>query len=501
MDSSPADISAPARDPFTTIPVVGRGAAAKGVFWLGAAQGIRVLTGLVSALVLARLLMPYDFGLIATIAPLVALGGLMQDMGLSQATIQRKDMNHAIASGLFWISALLGTLTAGMLAASAPFVASFFGDDRIEPLVVAYAAIPLLGALSSQHGALLTRQCRFKALAALETLAALGGIAITIVAALLKPDAWAIYAGGLGSAALTMVGSWILAGWSPSSPRAGLWSTAALRFGSGVSVFNLMNFVSRNVDNVLIARHLGIAPLGVYDRAYRLLLFPIQQVVAPVARVMIPTLSRLVEEPVRYRAAYAEAVVLLLCATQPAIVLCIVAAPTLIGILLGEGWAEVADVFRWLGVAGLFQVFTGTAGWLFLSQGRARDAALISAFAAVTTILAFVLGLPWGIVGVAGAYAVSDVLVRAPVIWQAMGASGPVGKGDVIGLVLPAAVASGAIGLGLWWGLPAKATFLELALAGVAAQASYLAILAAFPGKRAVLVRNAGFAFARIRRA
>lgn len=498
MDST---ASHAARDAlFENVPDIGRGSVTKGVLVLGASQGLKVCLALASTIVMSRLLTPYDFGLVATIAPLIALAGLLQDMGLSQAAIQGQRMSRALASSLFWLSAALGAFVGLTLVLFAPLIASFFGDASLGALIAAFAVLPFLGSLASQHGALLARGMRFTSIASIEACAGMLGMSVAVVAAFVRRDAWALYWGALASTATHVVLTWWVAGWMPSAPtrKNGLWGS--IRFGGGVSAFNVLNFLTRNADSVIIARQAGIVPLGIYDRAYKILLFPLQQVVAPVSRVMIPLLSRLNLDPERYRRSYFESLTLLLCGTQPAVLLCILAAPTIVETLLGPGWQEVASVFRWLGIAALHQVFTNTAGWLYLSQGRAGDAVRSSAFAAATSIAAFLVGIPWGVVGVAMAYAISDIVLRAPFIWWVALRSGPVGMGAFGKALLPHALACLVCApciasvLAFLEGIP------SLIVAGVFGQAAYMTALAVFPTKREILGANVRFAIQKIRR-
>ena len=161
-------------------------------------------------------------------------------------------------------------------------------------------------------------------------------------------------------------------------------------------------------------------PLGLYDRAYRLLLFPLLQINAPLGRVMLPMLARLRTDRPRYRSAYLQAVNQLLLVTQPGIVFSIATADIFVPILLGNDWRAAAPIFQWLGLAALLQPISVVTNWLFISQGRSKDYASWGAFNAAICAVAFCIGLPWGPIGVAAAYSISQVTVRSPVVlWMA----------------------------------------------------------------------------------
>jgi PST family polysaccharide transporter len=419
-----------------------RAKATKGAAFTGVAQVYRTAINFASSIVLARLLTPADFGLVAMVSSCVALVTLIQDLGLNQATIQRERISQKQMSALFWISAVVSLALAALLAVSAAGIAWFFGDSRLTPLTIAFAGIVALGGLQSQQLALMNREFRFKGLALIDVLAATTGVAAGIIVAWSTGSYWALFAFSLVTTITSVLFAWIFCAFRPGAPSFEGEFREIAGFGSGVSGFNIVNYFARNADNVLIGKFYGGEQLGYYDRAYRLLLFPITQILGPLGRVMLPVLARLQSDPDRYRKAYTECISLLMAATQPAIIFMIVFADDFFRILLGPRWVPAAPIFQWLGVCGLHQVITSTTGWLFLSQGRGGDFFKIGLFNAITTVASFLAGLPWGPLGVAIAYTVQNYTVLVPATWWSTGRRGPVGTGTLLSTVLPHAVAS-----------------------------------------------------------
>ena len=192
----------------------------------------------------------------------------------------------------------------------------------------------------------------------------------------------------------------------------------------------------------MIGRVWGDAALGLYDRAYKLLLFPLLQINAPLARVMLPMLARLRTDGPRYRSAYLQAVNQLLLVTQPGIVFAIATADIFVPILLGNDWRAAAPIFQWLGLAALLQPISVVTNWLFISQGRSGAYALWGAFNAAVCAVAFCVGLPWGPIGVAAAYSISQVLCRSPVVLWMATRTGPVRLQDLCSIGTMHALAS-----------------------------------------------------------
>jgi PST family polysaccharide transporter len=226
---------------------------------------------------------------------------------------------------------------------------------------------------------------------------------------------------------------------------------------------------------VLIGRVWGGAQLGLYDRAYKLLLMPLNQVANPLSKVMIPALSRMLDEPDRYRSAYLRVLTLSLLLVLPGVAAATAMADLLIPFALGAHWAGSAPIFMALGFAGLLQPLNNPAGWLFISQGRSTEFMYWGFATALFAVVAFVLGLPYGALGVAIAYAISEYL-KTPVLWLYIGRLGAVRARDV-------ALACGPLARP-WLAEAPVAALLEGALL---AYLVTVLLIAPFPQGRAVL--------------
>ena len=466
--------------------------AAKGAMFTGIAQAYRVGLSFLMGIVLARLLMPADFGLVAMVSSCVALVTLIQDLGLTQATMQRERLSQAQSSALFWLAAGFSLLLALVLAACARPIAWFFAEPRLIDLTIGFASLVVLGGVQSQHYALLNRELRFKTLAMIDALRVTLSLFAGIIVAWLTASYWAIFVVSLVSTLVGLACAWIASSFRPGrfSFEGEFKQITGVAFG--VSGFNLVNYFARNADNLLIGRFYGAEPLGLYDRAYRLLLFPLSQIQTPLGRVMLPVLSRLQSEPERYRNAYAECITLLLAAIHPGLIFVTVFPEIVFTHLLGPNWTPAAEIFRWLGVAGLHQIMTSTVGWLFISQGRGGDFFKLGIWMSITTVAAFVAGLPWGPVGVAAAYTISDYAIRVPLIWISTGRRGPVSVNELVAIGFPHLVAAALTGLVLVVLASALQSPGLIQYAGLL-PLSYLiygAVICCFAPKRKVLLAN-----------
>ena len=293
----PADTARPS--PFDAPRAALRGHVTRGATVSAAAQAVRFLAQVGSVVLLSRMMAPAEFGIVAMAAPVLALTLLFQEFGLTQAVVQKPELDRFQASTLFWLGLGISTAFALLLVLTAPFVAAFFREPRVGDLTAAMALNALVTGAGAMHLALLNRGMRFGTLAILDTAAAVLGLGAGLVWAWFAPSFWAIFVAGLVTAAVPAIGAWLSVGWVPGLPRRGAGAGGAVHFGAGVTGFNVANFFARNLDKVLIGRMWGEHVLGLYDRSYKLMLLPIQQINAPLSRVMLPALSRMTDEPDR----------------------------------------------------------------------------------------------------------------------------------------------------------------------------------------------------------
>lgn len=407
-------------------------------------QAVRVALQLGTQILLARLLLPQDFGLVAMAAPIVGFAQLFAGMGLLEAVIQRPTISRAELSGLFWINVAAGILLAGVVVLGAPAIAWFYGEPRTEGIVVSLGVLLAIGGCSSLPMALMTRRLRFVQLAAIDLVAAVMTSGVGLSAALLGWRYWSLVAMQAVNAIVILCLAWSLAGWRPSRPWRVAGLSDLLRFGSQVTVASLVHSLSYTLDNVLIGAVWGAAPLGLYERGFRLMLRPVAQITTPFARVAVPLLSRLHDDPARYRDAYVGLLCAVLLATTPAILFATVMAPALVLQVLGRDWVGVVPVFVWFGLGALLAPVNFSTNWLFISQGRPREEMRWSAIATGLSLASCVAGLHWGVVGVAAARIIVGSVLNTPLLWWAVTRQGPVGRGDLVRALYPAAIAGAA---------------------------------------------------------
>jgi O-antigen/teichoic acid export membrane protein len=400
-------------------------------------HGLKFALSIVATAVLARLLTPQDYGLIGMVAVFTGFVALFKDLGLSLATVQRAEISYDQISTLFWVNVTISAAITAAMMLLAPLMGWFYGEPRLTSITMVTATGFLFGGLAVQHEALLKRQMRFYTLSVIAFLSMMIGYVVGIILAWRGASYWSLVFSQLALLASNGIGVWLTCRWRPGRPKRNSGVRSMLSFGGNVTGYALVNYVSKNCDNLIVGRIFGPQLLGLYSKAAQLLSLPTDQINEPLSSVAIPALSRLADTPDRYRQAYLRIMEKVILLTMPAVMLMLATSDWLVQIILGPQWSDTAKIFTFMGIAGLFQPVASTGGWLLVSQGRVRDMLRWSLINAPISILSIVAGLPWGVVGVAASFSFVRILIANPLLYWFVGRSGPVRTGDFYRLLAP----------------------------------------------------------------
>ncbi len=452
------------------------------------------LINIVATAIMARLILPADSGLVNMVVIVTGFIALFNDLGLSAATIQHNKLEQPQVSSLFWINVAMGSALALVTAATAPFLAWFYNEPRLIAVTMVIATGFAFGGLTVQHRALMKRQMRFTALVSLDLTMTLVGTLVAIVSAFLLPENiryWALVFEMIAQSPIEIIGLWLLCRWRPDRPAIAKGLRSMLAFGGNLTGFRIVNYFARNMDNLLIGKFYGPASLGLYAKAYGLLLLPLRRVNEPFAAVAMPALSRLQDSPERYRQTYNRMSSGLCLLTVPLIAYMIGAADWIIITVLSDRWAAAATLFALLGISGLSEQISNSTGWLFTSQGRTREQFHWGMVSTGLTLGAIILGLFWGPVGVATSYGLVGLFIRTPLLFWYVGRRGPITTGDLYRSLAPFAATAVAILLALYafrlWGATGSPLLNSILGAGITGVVS-LAVLAILPAGREALL-------------
>jgi len=413
------------------------GRTARGGLVTMVSHGCKFAVSIVATAILARLLTPNDYGLIGMVGVITSFVSMFKDLGLSLATVQKPQINYSQISTLFWVNISLSVVICLAMVGSSPVVGWFYGEARVTTITAVTALGFIIGGLSVQHEALLKRQMRFFSLSLIAFLAMTVGYVVGIAFAWKGWGYWSLVFSQMALLGTNAAGVWIACGWIPGRPIRGAGVRSMLSFGGNVTGYSSVNYFAKNADSLLIGRFKGAQQLGFYTKSSQILGLPTDQINEPVMSVAIPALSRLAQDPQRYRDAYRRMVEKVLMFTMPGVAFMIATSDWLVRIMLGTQWGGTSKILAFMGISYLFQPLVGTGGWLLVTQGRTKEMLNWSLISAPFSILSIVIGLHWGALGVAAAYSLARVLIINPLMFWYIGRSGPVSTADFYRLLAP----------------------------------------------------------------
>ena len=322
--------------------------------------------------VLARLLSPKDFGLVGMVTAYTGLLNLFRDFGLSAAAVQRSDITSDQHSTLFWINVLFGALLALVTLAAAPAIAAFYHEPRLVWVAAVLGTAFLFNAVGIQHSALLQREMRFTALAAISLVSLIVGTAIAIGGAAIGYGYWALVANSVTTPLVASIGFWLATGWVPGMPRQRAGIRSMMHFGGTITLNCIIAYIASNADKVMIGRFLGVDALGIYGRGFQLVSLPTDSLNSAVGEVAFSALSRLQNDPARLRSYFLKGFSLVFELTLPITIAFGLFADDFVLVLLGPKWQASTEIVRLLAPTIAVMAVINPMGWLIFSLGLVR---------------------------------------------------------------------------------------------------------------------------------
>lgn len=413
------------------------------VFSGGFALAIQV----VATVVLARLLTPRDFGLVAMVTTFSLLLSNFGINGITEAMVQREQIDHAHASNLFWVNLCGGLILTGGFAAAGSLLAKFYGEPLVAPIAAGVSVSIFLSTLSVVHLALLKRAMLFSAVAKNDVAARAASVVVSILFGWTGWGYWALVLGACALPLSTALGAFALCRWRPGLPRHADGTGAMLKFAMYTYGRFSVNYFARNADNVLVGWRFGAPSLGFYKKAYDLFSLSAAQLVASTSVVAVSALSRVRSDETQYRRYLLGAIAVMAFLGMGIAGDLTLTGRDLIRVLLGPGWEQAGKIFTFFAPGIGIMLVYGTHGWIHLSIGRADRWFRWGIVEWTVTILLFLVALPWGPQGIAVAWCVSFWTLTIPAMWYA---GRPIGLGvaPVVSAVwryIVAALAAGVV--------------------------------------------------------
>jgi O-antigen/teichoic acid export membrane protein len=454
----------------------------RGLGWKFLSGGVLQAWQIVAAVVLARLLRPHDYGLAGMVLVLTTVVIAFSDLAMGAALIQRRKLTEKDRSTVFWTGVAAGlAFTLVGLGLSGP-VARFYGQPDVRDLFAAFSLSFFITSLGTTQKALLTREMNFRSLELRQIAGSVGGGIVGITVAAQGYGAWAIIGQQLTMGVLSTVLLWMVTPWRPHFT----YSFESLRnlggFSANVLGQRLLYQLTRSADNVLIGRFLGPAAVGTYAVAYNVMLLPLSRLGTPIGLVLFPALSRMQDDPERVTTVWLRVNRLLAAVSVPAMLGLIVVAHDFVHVVLGARWAAATPVLQILAWVGVLQAIQTLNEDVLQVRDRTGTMFRFMVLWSSANLLGLVIGLHWGIIGVAVGVSVAGTVVAPVSIWLTARVAGVSMRAFAANLagVFQAALGMAAVVFAarlllVSAGVPTVARLLILVLIGIA---SYLALTA-----------------------
>ena len=379
--------------------------------WQFLSKGINTALQMVTAIVLARLLMPDDFGIIAMALMVTGLGTIFQDLGLGQALVQRKSIEDRHIRSAFWGTLVMAGLLYGIVVLSAPHVGVFFDEPRMVPVIKIIALVFLFAPFAVVPRAMLQRKLDFKTQFFAGLASSLGYGIVGIGMALLGYGYWALVGAALANAAGSTLVLCILMRYLPPIVPSFRGLGDLYGFGTGATGVGLLNYIAQQIDYLVIGRWLDSTALGLYEKAFRLVHAPLSIIGGIISPVLFPVFSRLQEQRARARDIMGRILTVVSALSFPPLATLAVAAPELIPLVLGEQWTDAVVPAQILAAAGALRTLVNPAAMLPKGFGAIYAQMWRNGVYAVVLFVGAIIGSNWGIIGVAWAALFATVVV------------------------------------------------------------------------------------------
>lgn len=454
--------------------------------WLAIAQVMKVGMQLLSVTVLARLLAPQYYGVMAMAMAVISFAWFLRDLGTTAAIIQTANLTEELKTSVHRLSSTMGLILMALVCASAPFLALYYREPQLTWVLILIAiTFPVTG-YTMIHQALAERAGNFRVLTFIEVGSSAVGLFLAIGSAWLGAGVFALVFQNLAIAIVSAICLRRVCDWRPTQPATQSTLRSIAGFSRNLVGFNFINYFSRNADSWIIGRALGAIPLGIYAMATRIMVFPLESVTFVSSRALFPVLSKAQDDKATCRQLYFNTVQSVALLTFPIMAGIWLVREEFVLLVLGARWDQLIPIIAWLAPVGLIRSINSTTGTVFMALGRTDLLFKLGVWGAIVHVAGYLIGVQHGLVGVASVYFGANLLNAAPNLhkaWQLVGA----GWGSLAKALWPAALAT-IFMLVIGWAVKAHAfhgisyvSFATIVLACVLTYAASLRIV--FPAQ------------------
>ncbi len=391
-----------------------------GLKWTFVDQTLSQIIFLIFSIFLARIVTPSMFGIVGMITIFSNFAILFVDLGFSAALIQKKEVSTAHFSSVFWLNLLIGILMYFGFYILAPYISQFYNQPELTFLIRVICLSFIITSFSSVQANILIKELQFKKKVIINWIAMILGYIIAFILAYKGYGVWSLVIMTLVTSVINSILYWIASSWMPlfifEWNKIKELSNFGLYFLGDTSI----NYWSRNFDNFIIAKVLGSNDLGIYSRAYSLMLLPLRNITTIVTKVMFPAFSQKQDDLVVLKKYYLNIILYIALITFPLMIGLSLVSKEFVTLFFGSNWLAMIPVLSILSGLGAIQSIISLNGLIYNSLGKSNIAFKVSIITNIVLIIAFTIGVNYGIIGVSYSYLIASLLLFIPIYTTAI---------------------------------------------------------------------------------
>lgn len=390
--------------------------------WVAVSQLFKIGVQLLNIVVLARLIPPSEYGLMAMALVVTNFATLVRDLGTSAAIIQRKDLSNRTINAIFWLNVSMGVGIGVIIVILSPFISFLFHQEKLITVLCLLAISFPLASSSSSHLALLERDSKFRSIAFIEITSSATAVILAITLAYMNWGVYSLVIQAITLACMSTFQLWYKSKWRPNVSKIFDFDEikGLLGFSGNLTLFNFINYFSRNADSMIIGHYMSSAILGAYSLAYRVMLFPIQNLTFVITRALFPVFSTYQEDNIKLKETYLNTLYYILMLVLPLMIGLMALNEPFVKLVFGDKWNQTAFILSWLAPTGIIQAVLSTSGTIFMAKAKTNMLMKLGIIGAILQVGAFIIGAHFDIITFAKLYFFANVINFFPVMLSVM---------------------------------------------------------------------------------
>ncbi|MGN4958201.1 lipopolysaccharide biosynthesis protein [Aeromonas sp. 23P] len=378
--------------------------------WVGLSQSIKVITQVASLLILTKYISVNEYGIMAIATAITNFALVIRDIGISSAIIQKKNINEELNNTLFVVSLSVGIGCFIFVSLLSPIISYVYEVKEIIYVLIALALSFPIASITCVQQALLERESKFELVAKIEVFSYVSSFFIALILAVNNVGVYSLVAQVVSISLISSILLIFISPWKPSISFSYSHFKEVVSFTGNVTAFNIVNYISRNFDNLIVGKCFSPTTLGEYSLAYRLMLFPLQSLSVIFTRTLFPKMSRSQGDINECQRLFFDVVFIISAITAPMMMGLFILKDEVVYYFFGESWMAVSPLLTWLAPIGYLQSVVTTTGVAFMALGYARKMRQMGIVGALLFLTSFLIGANFSVSTFVMCYFIANVI-------------------------------------------------------------------------------------------